>query len=58
MATRIKTVPILTGELAEEFIRQAEENQHAPRRTSSSRQRATVREMERQLREYIPSWKR
>ena len=46
------------GELAEEFIRQAEENQHAPRRTSSSRQRATVREMERQLREYIPSWKR
>lgn len=58
MATPIKEVPILTGEIADEFVRQAEENERNPRRVSSSKQRAVVRELERQLREFVPSWKR
>lgn len=58
MATPIKAVPILTGKIADEFVRQAEEKELNPRRVSSPKQRAVVREMERQLREFIPSWKR
>lgn len=58
MATPIKAVPILTGEIADEFIRQAEENELNPRRISTPKQRAVVREMERQLREFVPSWRR
>lgn len=58
MATPIKAVPILTGEIADEFVRRAEKNELTPRRQSSPAQRAVVREMERQLREFVPSWKR
>lgn len=58
MATPIKAVPILTGEIADDFVRQAEENELNPRRVSSRKQRDIVREMERQLREFIPSWKK
>lgn len=58
MATPIKAVPILSGELADEFVRRAEENERRPRRESTQEQRDIVREMERQLREFIPSWKR
>lgn len=58
MATPIKAVPILSGELAEEFVRRAEENELKPRRNSTPEQRAVVREMERQLREFVPSWRR
>ena len=31
MATPIKAVPILTGALADDFVRQAEENERKPR---------------------------
>ena len=58
MATPIKAVPILSGELADDFVRLAEEQEGRPRRESSPEQRATVREMERQLREFVPSWRR
>lgn len=58
MATPIKAVPILSGSIAEDFVRQAEENERKPRRASSSEQRALVIEMERQLRECVPSWRR
>jgi hypothetical protein len=58
MATPIKSVPILSGEIADEFVRRAEENERKPRRTSTHEQRSIVREMERQLREFIPSWKK
>lgn len=58
MATPIKAVPILTGELADEFVRLAEENEVKPRRASSPSRRAMVLEIERQLREFVPSWKR
>lgn len=58
MATPIKAVPILTGDIAYEFIRQAENNELGPRRKSTSKQRAIVREMERQLKEFVPSWRK
>jgi hypothetical protein len=58
MANPIKAVPILSGELADEFVRRAEENAQKPRRVSTEGQRAIVREMEKQLREFIPSWKK
>lgn len=58
MATPIKAVPVLSGHLADEFVRRAEENELKPRRLSTPEQRAIVREMERQLREFIPSWKK
>ena len=35
MATPIKAVPILTGTLADDFVRQAEENERKPRRILS-----------------------
>jgi hypothetical protein len=58
MATPIKAVPILTGEMADEFVRRAEANERQPRRKSTEKQRAIVKEMERQLREFVPSWKK
>ena len=50
MATPIKQVPILSGEIAEEFERLADERLKMPRRI--------VREMERQLREAVPTWRK
>lgn len=58
MAIPIKAVPILTGEIAEEFVREAEENEFKPHRATTPEQRAVVLEMERQLREFVPSWKK
>lgn len=58
MAIPIKAVPILTGDAAEDFIRNAEANESKPRRSTSPEMRAVVREMERQLREFVPTWKR
>ena len=57
MATPIKEVPILSGDLADEFVRLAEENQSKPRKSANPNSRVIVREMERQLRECVPSWK-
>lgn len=58
MAIPIKAVPILSGPIADDFVRMAEENEQKPRRTTTPEQREIVREMERQLREFVPSWKR
>ena len=58
MAIPIKAVPILSGKIADDFVRNAEERENKPRRTTSSEQREIVHEMERQLREFIPSWRR
>lgn len=43
MATPIKSVPILTGTLADNFIRQAEENERKPRRILSEEQEKKLR---------------
>lgn len=57
MATPIKQVPILTGELAEAFIREAEENEKLPRHRLSSEDEETIRRVMREMEEFIPSWK-
>lgn len=58
MATPIKQVPILTGELAEAFVMEADENEKLPRFTLSPERKEKVRRMLRQIDEFIPSWRR
>lgn len=58
MATPIKQVPILSGEIAEEFERLADERLKMPRRESTPEARRIVREMGRQLREAVPTWRK
>lgn len=56
MATPIKAVPILTGNLADEFIRRAEENERKPRRTLSAEREKRISDIMRRSREFVPSW--
>ena len=56
MATPIKSVPILYGKIADEFVRLAEENEQQPRHTLTSEQEAEIAEIMRRAREYTPSW--
>ena len=58
MAIPIKQVPILSGEIAEEFERQAEERAQNPSPALSAEDEAQVAKVMRQLREFIPSWRR
>jgi hypothetical protein len=59
MATPIKAVPILHGEAADDFVRQAEERERSSQRKSlTSEQEQNIAEMTRQLREFVPSWKK
>lgn len=58
MAMPIKAVPILSGEIADEFVRRAEENERKPRRKHNPERQAMVAEMMRQLREFKPSWRK
>lgn len=56
MATPIKAVPILTGTLADDFVRQAEENERKPRRVLSEEDENRIAEIMRRSREFVPSW--
>lgn len=56
MAIPIKAVPILSGEIADEFVRRAEENERKPRRKRNPERQAMVAEMMRQLREFKFPW--
>ena len=58
MATPIKAVPILTGELAEEFIFRAEENERKPRREASPERQKEISDFLKRSKEYVPSWRR
>ena len=58
MAIPIKQVPILSGQIAEDFIREAEENEKLPRHKLSSDDEATVRRVMREMEEFVPSWRR
>jgi hypothetical protein len=58
MALPIKQVPILSGKAAEEFERRADEALKRPRREISPERRAELLEVERLMREYVPSWRR
>ncbi|MCM1452134.1 MAG: hypothetical protein NC102_07735 [Clostridium sp.] len=57
MAIPIKQVPILSGQIAEDFIREAEENEKLPRHRLSSEDEATIRRVMREMEEFVPSWK-
>mgnify|MGYP001302588178 FL=1 len=56
MATPIKAVPILSGTLANDFVRQAEENERKPRRVLSEEDEKRIAEIMRRSREFVPSW--
>ncbi len=56
MATPIKAVPILTGQIAEDFIRRAEEKERQPRRGYSEEREKRIAEIMRRSREFVPSW--
>lgn len=56
MATPIKAVPILTGTLADDFVRQAEENERKPRRLLSEEDEKRIAEIMRRSRDFVPSW--
>lgn len=59
MATPIKAVPILYGEAADDFVRQAEERERSSQRKSlTPEQEQNIAEMTRQLHEFVPSWKK
>ncbi|MCM1517718.1 MAG: hypothetical protein NC117_03675 [Pseudoflavonifractor sp.] len=56
MATPIKQVPILTGKLAEAFVREAEENEKLPRFRLPHEREERVRKVMRQLQEFRFPW--
>ena len=56
MAIPIKQVPILTGKIADEFVRQAEEREREPHRIITEQQRQMVKEMMRSLHEFKFPW--
>ena len=56
MATPIKAVPILTGTLADDFVRQTEENERKPRRLLSEEDEKRIAEIMRRSRGVVPSW--
>ncbi|MCM1490939.1 MAG: hypothetical protein NC095_08965 [Muribaculum sp.] len=56
MATPIKQVPILTGEIAAAFVREAEENEKLPRHQISSEDEAWVKRIAKQLQEFKFPW--
>lgn len=56
MTTPIKALPILTGTLADDFVRRAEENERKPRRILSEEREKKIAEIMRRSREFVPSW--
>lgn len=59
MAIPIKQVPILTGELAEAFVREAEEKEMRPHSTRLSPEKeAKIRRVIRRMEDFIPSWRK
>lgn len=59
MAIPIKQVPILTGELAEAFVREAEEKERRPHASRlSPEDEATIRRVIRRMEDFVPSWRK
>jgi hypothetical protein len=58
MALPIKQVPILSGKAAEEFERRADEALKRPRRELTPEDIEMLRRVEKEMREYVPSWRR
>jgi len=58
MAIPIKAVPILTGEVAEEFVRRAEEREQEPHHPLTEEQEKRIAEVMRRMREFKFSWEK
>lgn len=56
MATPIKQVPILSGEIAEAFVHEADENEKLPRHPLSLQDEEWVRRIARQLNDFKFPW--
>lgn len=56
MAIPIKAVPILSGELAEEFVRKAEEREKNPTPSLSQEQEDRISEVMKQMRDFRFPW--
>lgn len=58
MAIPIKAVPILSGKIADEFVREAEEHKKNPTPGLSQEQEERVAKVMRQMREFRFPWER
>lgn len=58
MAIPIKAVPILSGEIAADFIKKAEEREKHPSSTLSAEQEERIARVMRQMREFKCPWER
>lgn len=58
MAIPIKAVPILSGEIAEEFVRNAEERERKPSSSLSCDQEERIANVMRQMREFKFPWQK
>ena len=58
MAIPIKAVPILSGDLADDFVRQAQEREKHPGPALSAEQEERVAKVMRQMREFRFPWER
>lgn len=58
MAIPIKAVPILSGEIADAFVRKAEENEKNPAPELSSDREERIARVMRQMREFRFPWEK
>ena len=58
MAIPIKAVPILSGEIADDFVRKAEEREKNPAPGLSQEQEERIAKVMRQLREFKFPWEK
>lgn len=58
MAIPIKAVPILSGDVADEFVRQAEKREENPSPNLSSAKEERIAKVMRQMREFKFPWEK
>ena len=58
MSIPIKAVPILSGEIAEDFVRKAEEREKNPTPSLSSEREERIARVMKQMREFKFPWER
>lgn len=58
MAIPIKAVPILSGEIADDFVRKAEEREKNPAPCLSQEQEERIAKVMRQMREFKFPWEK
>ena len=58
MAIPIKAVPILSGEIADDFVRKAEEREKNPAPVLSQEQEERIARVMRQMREFKFPWEK